>query len=216
VRFAIVGVARNARIGALTGSLDSTVYFPLGATAFGSFGRMNFEVRMIGDPIALSNAVRGIVRDVNPGVPVIRAITQDALIESTINREALMARLCTTFAALSLAIAVVGLYGIVLYDVSRRRAEIGVRMALGARQGQIVSMVLREVLVVVVIGLVVGAPGASAATGISQALLFGVTPGDVPTTAAAMALLLATTLTAALTPAIGAAKVNPTVALRNE
>jgi ABC-type antimicrobial peptide transport system permease subunit len=142
--------------------------------------------------------------------------TQEALIESTINREALLARLCATFAGLALAIAVVGLYGTVLHDVSRRRAEIGVRMALGARQGQVVSMVLREVAVVVAIGLAAGVPAALSATKISEALLFGVRRGDPGTTAIAMTVLVATALVSAFTPALGAARVNPTVALRNE
>src|SRR5262249_34282118 len=154
-----------------------TVYFPFNAAVFG-IARMVFELRTTGDPMSYANAARAVVREANSGVPVVRMTSQDALIESTINREALLARLCATFAALALAIAIVGLYGTVLHDVSRRRAEIGVRMALGARQGQVISMILREVLVVVGIGLIVGIPAAIGATKISEALLFGVKRGD--------------------------------------
>jgi len=216
VRFAVVGVARNVRIAGLTREQDATVYFPFSAAIFDSVGRMVFELRTAGDPMTYANAARAVVREANPGVPIVRMTSQDALIESTINREALLARLCATFAGLALVIAVVGLYGTVLHDVSRRRAEIGVRMALGARPGQVIAMVLREVLVVVGIGLALGVPAALSATKISEALLFGVTRGDLPTTAAAMTVLVATALLSSFTPAFGASRVSPTVALKGE
>jgi ABC-type antimicrobial peptide transport system permease subunit len=120
------------------------------------------------------------------------------------------------FAGLALAIAVIGLYGTVLHDVARRRAEIGVRMALGARRGQVIFMVIRDVLVVVAIGVLVGIPAARGAARISESLLFGITRADVPTTVAATLMLLVAALAAAFGPAFRAARVNPGVALRDD
>lgn len=214
LRFQVIGVAANARIGALTGDREPTVYFPFNAGVFGGVDHMVFVIRTAVDPLALSNAVRAVVHEANPNVPVARLVTQENLLDGTLNREILLAKLCTAFAFLALAIAVVGLYGTVLQDVSRRRAEIGIRMALGAQRTQVIVMVLREVLVVVAIGLVVGIPAAAGATTIAKAMLFGVTRSDPLTLAFATGLLVMTALVAGFVPARAAARINPTVALR--
>jgi len=213
-RFQVIGVAANARVASLTRPRDSTVYFPYTKDVFGGGRDMSFVVRTAGEPSRLSSAVRTAVHEANPNVPLARLVTQDTLIEGMFNREILLARLCTAFAFLALAIASVGLYGTVLQDVSRRRSEIGIRMALGARSRQVVVMVLREVLVVVAIGLIVGVPAAVGATKIVEALLFGVTRQDPLTLALAIALLISSALAAAFVPARTASHLNPTVALR--
>jgi len=190
------------------------VYFPFNAGIFGGVGEMVVVIRTVVDPSTLTNAVRRVVHEANPNVPIARLVTQQSLLEGVLNREILLAKLCTALAFLALAIAVVGLYGTVLQDVARRRSEIGVRMALGARPAQVILMVLREVLVVVAIGLVAGIPAAAGATTIAKALLFGVTRSDPVTLACAAGLLVTTALIAGFVPARAAAQINPTVALR--
>jgi hypothetical protein len=214
LRFQVVGVAANARIGRLTGNLEPTVYFPFRVGVFGNIGRAVFVMRTAGDPSTLSNAVRAVVHETSPNVPVARLATQQNLLESTLSREILLAELCVALAVLALTIAVVGLYGTVVQDVSRRRSEIGIRMALGAQRGQVIGMVLREVLVVMTIGIALGVPAAVSATSIAEALLFGVTRSDPLTLAFATSLLVATALVAGVVPAWSAARINPTVALR--
>jgi ABC-type antimicrobial peptide transport system permease subunit len=214
LRFQVVGVAANARIGRLTGNREPTVYFPFSVGVFGGVGEMVFVMRTAGDPLTLSNAVRTAVHEANPNVPVARLATQESLLNGTLNREILLAQLCTALAFLALTIAVVGLYGTVLQDVSRRRSEIGIRMALGAQRAQVIGMVLREVFVVMAIGIALGVPAAASAASIAEALLFGVTRSDPLTLTLATSLLVTTALVAGFVPAYAAARVNPTVALR--
>jgi predicted permease len=214
LRFQVVGVAADARIGRLTGNREPTVYFPFSVGLFGGVDHTVFVIRTAGDPLTLSGAVRTVVHEANPNVPVARLATQEHLLEGTLNREILLAKLCTALAFLALTIAAVGLYGTVLQDVSRRRSEIGIRMALGAQRSQVIVMVLREVLAVVAIGIAIGVPAAASATGIAQAVLFGVTRSDPLTLTLATSLLVTTALVAGFAPACAAARVNPTVALR--
>jgi ABC-type antimicrobial peptide transport system permease subunit len=158
--------------------------------------------------------VRQIVHDASARIPITRVATQASLIDRVIATPILLTRLCVTFALLALAIAVVGLYGSVAYDVSRRTPEIGVRMALGATRGQIVRLVLGNVFVLAAAGLVLGVPAALVASTFARTYLFGVTSRDPVTMVAATAVLLAAALAAAWVPARAAARIDPTSALR--
>jgi ABC-type antimicrobial peptide transport system permease subunit len=124
--------------------------------------------------------------------------------------------LCTAFAMLSLAIACVGLYGTTSYAVARRTSEIGIRMALGARRETVVWMVLRDVLMLAIVGLAIGLPAAVGASKLIESLLFGVKPGDPEALAAALAILLSAALAAGYLPARKASKTDPMAALRHE
>jgi ABC-type antimicrobial peptide transport system permease subunit len=124
--------------------------------------------------------------------------------------------LLVTFAAVALALASVGLYGVLSYAVSQRRRELAVRAALGAPRGELVALVLREGLLVTSIGLALGLAGAAALTRVMQSLLFGVTPLDPVAFAAAPALLVPVACLACLLPANRAASTDPAEALRAE
>src|SRR5439155_2581348 len=129
-------------------------------------------------------------RDANPGVPISRVATQAELIDRTIGRQMLLARLCAVFALLALTIAAVGLYATVAYDVARRTAEIGIRIALGAGRGRVLSMVLGDVLGLVALGVAIGIPAALGASTLTRSFLFGLTSHDPVTLAVAVGVLL--------------------------
>ena len=124
-------------------------------------------------------------------VPVSNVKTQAADIDESISQEITLARLATAFAILALIIACVGLYGTVSYNVARRTGEIGIRMALGAQQGRLVWMVLREVLAVAAVGIAIGVPVALLASRFVESFLFGLKPTDPLALAIAVAVLLA-------------------------
>jgi ABC-type antimicrobial peptide transport system permease subunit len=127
-----------------------------------------------------------------------------------------MAMLSGFFGALAALLATIGLYGVVAYIMQRRRNEVGIRLALGARPGQVVRMVLRESGLLVAAGVAAGAALAAVAGRGAEALLFGLSPTDGATFAAAGALLAAIALTASLVPALRASRVDPMLALRQD
>jgi ABC-type antimicrobial peptide transport system permease subunit len=132
------------------------------------------------------------------------------------NQEIVLARLCTAFAIIALAIACVGLYGTMAYRVARRTREIGIRIALGARRGAVVWMVLRDVCVLAAIGLAVSVPIARGTSRFIASFLFDMEPNDVRSMAFAAGTLFFAALAAGYGPAQRASRIDPTLALRNE
>jgi putative ABC transport system permease protein len=124
--------------------------------------------------------------------------------------------LSSFFGGLALLLASIGLYGLMAYSVSRRTREIGIRAALGARRTNLVWLVLREALALVLLEVAVGIPSALAANRLIASMLFGVSPGDLPTIAAVSLLLFASAAFAGYLPARRASRIDPVVALRNE
>lgn len=211
----IVGVSRNARYGGLTTQVPPVVYMPYDQ-GYPLPAQMVYALRTWGQPLAYVNSVREIVRRADPRVPLAEVRTQAADIDRTINQEFTFARLCTAFAILALVIACVGVYGAVSYNATRRTGEIGIRMALGARRGGIVRMVLREVLVLTAVGLCAGLAVALATSRFVASLLYGLTPNDPMTLALAAITLLGAVLAAAYVPARKASRIDPVTALRVE
>src|SRR5690242_1910191 len=142
--------------------------------------------------------------------------TQSAVIDGTVNREVIFARLCSGFAVLALLIACVGLYGTMSYNVARRTGEIGIRMALGAQRGRVVWMVLREVLLLAALGLVISLPTALLTTKVVESFLFGIKPNDPAALSAAAVLLVSAAVLASYVPARRASRIDPMTALRHE
>src|SRR6185369_3554941 len=177
VEIEIVGVAANARYSTLKGEVPAVVYLPYTFEP-GSVEGLTFELRTAGDPGALAGAVREIVRQADPRIPVTDVRTQDAAIDRTIGQERTFAILCAAFALLAVAIAGVGLYGTMAYIVARRTNEIGLRMALGAERAKLIWMVLREVFLMAAGGLAIGLPVVFATNKFVQSFLFEVTPND--------------------------------------
>jgi predicted permease len=212
----IIGVARTTRYNNLReDETPPLVYVPYTQDMV-DLGRVTFELRTDGNPLALAGAVRGIVHDASPTVPVTEVSTQSAVIDQTIAEQRTFANLCTGFAVLALLIACVGLYGTMAYGVARRTNEIGIRMALGAKRGGIIWMVLSQVAMLSIVGLAVGLGVAWQAGHFVASFLYGVKPTDALVMTVAAGTLIAAAIAAGFGPAWRASKIDPMAALRHE
>jgi putative ABC transport system permease protein len=210
----IVGVVRRVKMeGLSTDSNRVQSYYPYLQNAGGS---MSIVLRTAGDPTGLSNVVRQQVLDIDPDQPIYSVQTMGQIWEDSIAPDRLLLMLLGTFAAVALVLAVVGIYGVMAYSVTQRTHEIGIRMALGARQSNVLAMVVRQGMKLAVAGLAIGLGGAWLATRVMASFLFGVSATD-PTTFAVVSLVLAgVALGACFVPALRATKVDPMIALRYE
>jgi predicted permease len=205
----VVGVVGDARYRSLREPAEAMVYQP-------DFAPGSYAIRTTGDPQALYGYVRRELRDVARDVPVWSLDTLDALVDGTLVQERMVSSLCGVFGLFALFIASIGLYGRLSYSVAERTGEIGVRMALGARQSSVLWMVLRDALILALSGIAIGLPLALASTKLLRTLLFGVKPTDATTFVAIAMIIVGVSMSAAYTPARRAASVDPVVALRAE
>ncbi len=209
----IVGEARDMKVHNLLEQAAPMLYVSiLQAPETGA----TFEIRTALNPENVQTAALDSVKEVDSRLPVFDVRTLTDQLDNSLVEERLVASLSSMFGALALLMACVGLYGLMAYTVSRRTAEIGIRMALGAQRGAIARMVMGETLVLVGFGLGIGAPAAALASRLLSSQLFGLKPGDPATMAAACAAMVAVTLAASYLPARRAARVNPMQALRSE
>jgi predicted permease len=211
----IVGVARDARDHKLKGEVGRRFYIPL-AQALGTMAGINFVIRTVGNPVAVADSVRKQIKTLDANVPVNSVRALNELTERAISDQILIARLSSVFAGLALLLAAIGLYGVLSYSVSGRTREIGVRMALGAQRGSVLSMVLREAGKLVFLGIVIGIPAAILAGRLFSSMLFGLKATDPLSMVLVVTVLLAITLLASYIPARRATKVDPIIALRYE
>jgi predicted permease len=211
----IVGVARDARDHKLKGSVDRRFYLPL-SQALGKIPVLNFVVRTVGNPVAVAEAVRKQIKNLDSNIPVNNIRSVNELTERSISDQILIARLSSVFAGLALLLAAIGLYGILSYSVAGRTREIGVRMALGAQRRSVLKMILQEAGILVSLGVVIGIPSAILASRLFSSMLFGLKSTDPVSMILVIAVLLAITLVASYIPARRATKVDPMIALRYE
>jgi predicted permease len=212
----IIGVAKNARYDELKGDFPAVVYMAFAQNLSVPVEEMTFLLRTASDPLAYADTVHKIVREADARIPVTNLGTEAAQIDQEMGQQILFARLCSVFAMLALAIACVGLYATMSYTVARRTGEIGIRMALGARRGTVVWMVLRDALILAVLGLAASLPVGLGASKLLESLLFGVKPNDPWTLAVAAAILFSAVLLAGYLPARKASRIDPITALRHE
>jgi predicted permease len=209
----IVGVVKDARHYGLREQAPRMFYLPL--LQHGT--PPNFlAVRTAGDPRGMAAAVRQALQEVDPKLPVVEVTTLGEQVDASLVPERLIATISGFFGFLALLLSCVGLYGLMSYAVARRTAEIGIRMALGARPGNVLWMVLREALLLALVGVATGLPAALAATRLIESLLFGLTPADPTTVSLATLLMIAVAASASYLPARRASRVDPMVALRYE
>ena len=195
---------------------EATVYRPILQIQDGSAYSVTLHVRTLSDPTPLTSQVRQMINQIDPKLPIFGVTTMSDQLRQNLNQERLIAQLVSFFGALALILACIGLYGVMAHGVSRRTNEIGIRMALGARGGNIAWMVLRETLYLVLAGLAVGVPAAVLGARLISAQLFGMSPSDPMTLIAAAAVLTIVALLAGYLPARRASRVNPLNALRYE
>ncbi len=182
----------------------------------GTIPVVNFVVRTVGNPVAVAEAVRKQIKNLDANIPVNNIRSLNELTERAISDQILIARLSSFFASLALLLAAIGLYGILSYSVAGRTREIGVRMALGAQRGSVLTMILQEAGKLVLLGVVVGIPSALLASRLFSSMLFGLKGTDPGSMLLVIAVLLAITLLASYIPARRATKVDPMIALRYE
>ena len=209
----IVGVVNDTRYESLRDEIPTQVF--LCARQRSAFGATVY-VLMRGNPAGGFRAVRAVVNEMDPTLPITTMKTMDRQVDESLVTERMIASLSSVFGSLATALVLMGLYGAMAYMVTRRSREIGVRMALGAMAGNVVWLVMREVLVLIACGIAVGLPAAYALTKLVQAQLYGIDPGDPRSIVIATLLLVAVTATAGYIPARRAAFFDPLRILRYE
>ena len=208
--FEIIGVVRDAKYGDLRRDIHAMMYMPQ------RFGGATFELRTAADPQAILPAVREAVAQVSTNLPLYDVKTQSEQIDRLLFQERLVARLSGFFALLALVLACVGLYGLLSYEVLRRTREIGIRMALGAHQGNVMKLVLRQGIALAIVGAALGIGVALGVTRYLANMLYNVRASDPLTIASVAILLTLVALAACYIPARRAMSVDPVVALRSE
>jgi len=216
----IVGVARDSKYSTLHGEIEPSVYMPYRQRQYGIPAEMTCAVRTTGDPASMTAAIRDALHSIDGNVSLFAVKTQNEQIAEQLAQPRLFASLSSFFGLLAMALAGIGLYGVMSYTVARRTQEIGIRMALGAQGGDVARMVLRESLLLVAIGLAIGLAASVATARLIEnslsGLLFKLTGTDPLTLTLATLLLLTVAALAGWLPARRAARVDPLIALRRE
>jgi ABC-type antimicrobial peptide transport system permease subunit len=173
-------------------------------------------IRPTGDPSLMVPAARTALRELDPDLPIYRVKTMDTRVAESLARPRFAMTLLTVFAGVALVLAAIGTYGVMAYLVSQSTRELGIRLALGASGRTVLSLVLRQGVMVAAAGLVAGVAGAWALTRLMRTMLFGVEHTDQVTFAAVAGILCIVALAATVGPARRAARVDPTIAMRLE
>jgi predicted permease len=211
--FEIVGVVRDTKYASVRDPGPPTMYRCVWQQPV---RRVNVVLRTAGDPLAMSETVRAAMRDVDPTLPIQEFTSQTEQISLRFAQERLFARAYAAFGALAVVLACIGLFGLMSYNVARRTNEIGVRMALGAQRGAVVRMVMGESMRLVGIGVALGLAAALWAGRFVKTVVYGLSPDDPLTIAAAVALIAIVTALAGCLPARRASNVDPMEALRQQ
>jgi putative ABC transport system permease protein len=209
----IVGIVGDVRHDGLDQPMDGMIFRP--ATQF-PFPGMSVFVRASGEPLALAAAVRREIATLDANLPLLGLRTMESVVTESVGSRGTTMRLMSGFALLALILSAVGMYAVTAQSMTQRTREIGVRMAIGAKGGDVIRMVVREELPILGLGLGMGLLSAAAATQVLEASLFGISARDPLTFGAAALVLVAAALAAILLPSRRAARLDPVRALRAE
>jgi len=212
VAFEIIGVVGDIRHTSLGVQPFPTMYLPTRDFA----DRRNLVIRTQNDPLSIVGAVRQEVHALDPDQPISEVKRMTDWVDASVAVPRYNTTLLAAFAALAMILAATGIYGVMSYTVAQRTHEIGVRMAMGARRLDVLKLVVRQGMLLTLVGVVLGLAGAFGLTRVMASLLFGVTAKDPLTFVAVSGLLIAVAFIACFVPALRATKVDPLVALRYE
>jgi putative ABC transport system permease protein len=209
----IVGVVGNIRQESITDEVAPEIYVPFAQMRVNG---MTLVVRRTSDPLALARSVRSEVLAIDQNQPVYDVKTLAQRVDEAVAVSRSLMVLFASFALLALILGAVGIYGIVSYSVTQRTHEIGIRMALGARAANVLSLIMKNGLTLVLTGIVIGIGSAIGLTRFLATLLFGVEPTDGVTFVVVSMVFFVIAMMAALVPAMRATRVDPVIALRSE
>jgi predicted permease len=220
--FTVIGVAKDVKQGGVdqkTGTelytlIDQTAMMPAPITT--APGTIHVVLRTTLPPATLRTTLDNLVREADPSIPIVRLRDMEEVFDVSITRPRLLAQLLGGFAGLALLLAAIGTYGVLSFMVAERRREIGIRMALGAGQGNVLGQVMKQGLTLTTVGIVVGLLGALAINRLISSLLFGVQPTDPTTMVAVVGTITLVAAVACLMPAWRASRVDPNVVLRDD
>ena len=215
-RLEIIGVVGDMKQGDAREKATPAVYRPMLQVQDGSAYMVTVHVRTLSDPSPITPQVRQMINQVDDKLPIFGVTTMQEQLSDNLTQERLIAQLVSFFGALAMILASIGLYGVMAHGVARRTNEIGIRMALGAKGGNIAWMILRETLYLVLAGLLIGVPAAVFGAKLISTQLFGMRPTDPVTLIGAALVLTFVALLAGYLPARRASRVNPLTALRYE
>lgn len=209
----VIGVVADVKFEGVAAETPQQVYLPAAQERTSDFAII---VRTAGPPEALQAPIETAIHDMNRDVPLFRVRTMAGILETSVGRERMSVLVLSVFAFAAVVLASIGVYGLVAHSVTERTHEIGVRMALGAAQADVVTLIVGQGLTMAAAGIAVGVAGALALAQSIKTLLFGVAPTDPATLVVASGVLLTVVMTACVVPAWHAARVDPTEALRAE
>jgi predicted permease len=210
----IIGLVKDAKYQTLREKTPRTFYLPYFQQS--DVGGMAFAVRTDGVQAGFATAIQNVVREIDPKLQALDLRTMNDVVNTSLAQERFLAQLAGFFSLLALLLACIGLYGVMSYDAARRTREMGIRMALGARAPDLIRMVMRESMLLVVIGVIIGLGAALATTRFVSSLLYGLEPNDSATIALAALVMIAVAAVAGYLPARKASRVDPISALRCE
>jgi predicted permease len=216
-RYEVVGVVNDVKHGSLTAGVRAEYYVDLTRFGLTAAVRPRFVIRSVADRGSLATLVRSAVRSVDPQLGVdLNQQTMAELISASVARPRFNTFVLAAFAIVALALATVGIYGVLSHAVTQRTREIGIRMALGAAPSRVLATVVRQSLTLTGIGAAIGLVGAAAVTRYLESMLFELTPLDPSTFVGVVVLFLLVALLASYLPAARASRVDPLVALRHD
>lgn len=213
----VVGVVRDVRLGNFSEEMRPMLYYPHAQAAISAYyapTRMNLVIRSSNDPRSLAAPVSALIRSMEPDAPIARVQPMTRVVAAKVETRRFVTQLLAGFAALALGLAALGLYGVVSYSVVQRQQELGVRLALGARRSQVLSLVLAEGVRTALVGGVIGVAGALALVRVLRSLVADVVAWDPLTLGVVVAILVVVAVIASYLPARRASRIDPMPALR--